>query len=289
MSLPLPPRLVHFALPVSSLDESLIYFRKTLGMSVLRHDSFPAGGEMQFLPLKGGPSWSRTMVGYSPEGASFALGLKHNPALSSYRTTGHFKFHVAHSTSLPGVTSSPDGYRFETTTGPPRIIDVEVAVREPAERASFLSQLVGQPALIDSVPSNGTVRLSFPYRPDSASSLPGEHLDDSNASIVFSQAGENDPSGTTQSLDHGEITPRVAIAVDDVDAVHARAASLLSDAAAYKGSPFRIILPPTTTGPGRSAMRMSILRDADGYEWVFVGWEGFFSSLGEEKKEPDDV
>ncbi|KAJ3340851.1 hypothetical protein HDU93_006143 [Gonapodya sp. JEL0774] len=292
--LPLPPRLLHFALPVANLDLSLAFFQQALGFFVLRHDNFLLGGDTQFQPLKGDPAWSRTMVGYVPEGSSFSLGLKFNPTITAYRrpTTPLFKFHIHHPTLSLGVIKTQDEYIFDVkATGEPRIAGVELVVRDPVGRADLLSRLLGPSSLVHSFPSSTSVRLTFPYHLGPSRSATQPH--DENAYIELIKVDSPPLSNSPTSLesanlpvnaDHGDIIPRLAIAVSDVDAVHSRASWILdnrsSDSTAAR---FEITMLPTTLpGSQTTPMRMCKILDVDGFEWVFVGWQGFLGSLGVE-------
>ena len=127
----LAQRAIHWVIRVSSLEDTLKFTTDFLGMTLLRHEENADACE---LTCNGAynTSWSKTMVGYGPEDANYALELTYNYGVDRYSVGEGLQRFVLH---LPnrderlakaaeagfrvvhevdgGLVTGPDGYQFE--------------------------------------------------------------------------------------------------------------------------------------------------------------------------------
>lgn len=82
-------RALHYVFKISDRQLNAKFFRKILGMKVLRHEEFNEGCEAAC----NGPydnRWSKTMIGYGPEDNHFVMELTWNTGVSSYARGNDF-------------------------------------------------------------------------------------------------------------------------------------------------------------------------------------------------------
>ena len=76
-------RALHWVIRVSSLEDTLSFVKEVLGMKVLRHEENEAACPITCNGRFETP-WSKTMVGYNPEDAAYALELTYNYGIAHY-------------------------------------------------------------------------------------------------------------------------------------------------------------------------------------------------------------
>lgn len=82
------PQLLHWVFKTSHLKHDVLeFFKRQLGMHVLRHEEFTQGCDAQCNGPYSRP-WSKTMIGYGPESSHFVVELAFNYGIPSY-PSGH--------------------------------------------------------------------------------------------------------------------------------------------------------------------------------------------------------
>lgn len=96
-------RVLHWVIRVSSLEDTISFATDVLGMQVLRHEENDEPCPLTCNGVFDTP-WSKTMVGYGPEDAHYALELTYNYGIPSYEVGGGLQRFVIH---MDGAAVSP--------------------------------------------------------------------------------------------------------------------------------------------------------------------------------------
>lgn len=158
---PQQARLAHWALRTSDLRKTLDFLEQVCGMAVQRHEESDSPCALNTNgSFKG--RWSKTLVGYGPEDASFCLALTYNYGVAAYAAgagLAHFGIGVddpeealAKAAQLGyaaegDVVTGPDGYRFRLLPEPgnraDRFLYAAVRVGELPRAVEFYGDVLG--------------------------------------------------------------------------------------------------------------------------------------------------
>lgn len=240
------------------------FFCDILGMVVNRHEDFQEGCEAAC----NGPydnRWSKTMIGYGPEGNSFNLEITYNYThKEKYAKGNDLGFIIVHSTEdvLDKIRKSnlerteapdglivvdPEGYRFKVSSNGPSgntsaIAGIRINSHDPAATADFYKTVLG---MSDGDPNAGLRTLRY------AGSIPfALEIAKSDAVIDFKEAGG-----------------RLAVGVPDPAPFEQ---SLKQFGRGKVHTPY-VVLPT----PGKVSVAVVILQDPDGTEVCVVNDDGF--------------
>lgn len=265
MSPKISGRALHWVFKVGDREETMKFYRKVLGMKILRHEEFEEGCKATCNgPYDG--KWSKTMVGYGPEDKHFVVELTYNYGIDKYKLGNDFRgITIQNSEAIAnakrenwpmkelagrdGVVEmeAPGGYKFFVKDQPrPEAGDpvqsVEVGVSDLAKSVSYWSETLG---MKKSSEGERAVSLSFG---EGQAQLRLEQLDD--------------------AIDHAKASGRIAFAVPSEE--------LQGIESAVKEKGHTILTPLVSLDtPGKATVQVVILGDPDGYEICFVGAEAF--------------
>ncbi|EDW29956.1 GL15913 [Drosophila persimilis] len=258
-----PGRALHYVFKIGDRAKNAFFFRRILGMKVLRHEEFKEGCDAEC----NGPydnRWSKTMVGYGPESSHFVIELTYNYGVTSYEMGNDFGGVTIHSTEiLPRAAqhsypidkteggcllTSPDGYKFlvidqaAPTADADPVQSVELHVSNLAASRQYWEQLLRMQPLAENKQS---VRLSYGGK---------------QASLQLTQI----PDPINRAKAYG----RIAFAVPS-----ATQPPLYEAVKAAGGTILKSLI--TLETPGKATVSVLILADPDGHEICFVDEEGF--------------
>lgn len=265
-------------LKIGNLKQSMAFFQNVLGLRVLRHEEFESGCEATCNGPYGG-AWSKTMIGYGPESANFALELTYNYGIDGYAFGNDLQYIAVANPSLltraaalgyntvGNVIQGPDNYKFKVL---PLVQDRAESFMVVAIRVSSLSRAVGYWRDI----------LGMTEVPPASALLAGLETHGSggvlNPSCVLTFGNEGDVAQTMlqlievrdgQSVDHALSSGRMAFACQAVDPIHA----------AIVAAKEKVLTPPLRLPtPGKADVVVTILSDRDGYEICFVEDAAFY-------------
>ncbi|CAH8491244.1 unnamed protein product [Schistosoma mattheei] len=84
-------RALHFVFKVANRNETIDFYKRILGMKVLRHEEFTEGCKASCNgPYDG--KWSKTMIGYGPEDNHFVVELTYNYGIGAYQLGNDFQY-----------------------------------------------------------------------------------------------------------------------------------------------------------------------------------------------------
>lgn len=88
-------RALHFVFKVANRNETIDFYKRILGMKVLRHEEFTEGCKASCNgPYDG--KWSKTMIGYGPEDNHFVVELTYNYGIGAYQLGNDFQYIIIH-------------------------------------------------------------------------------------------------------------------------------------------------------------------------------------------------
>lgn len=264
-------RALHWVLKIGSLKQSMAFFENVLGLRVLRHEEFESGCEATCNGPYGG-AWSKTMIGYGPEQANFALELTYNYGIEGYEFGNDLQYiAVCNPSSLVraaalgynvhgNVIQGPDSYRYKVLPRVPGRAETFLVV---ALRVSNLARSVGY---WRDVLGMREVAPTSPLLAGLESPGPGGSI---NPSTVLTFGGDDGGEtmlqlievGDGQAVNHALSSGRIAFACKAVAPIHA--------AAVAAGE--KVLTPPLRLPtPGKADVVVTILADHDNYEICFV-------------------
>ncbi|KAF7288050.1 glyoxalase domain-containing protein 4-like [Rhynchophorus ferrugineus] len=251
-------RALHYVFKVPDRKTTMDFYRKVLGMKVLRHEEFKEGCEAQCNGAYDG-RWSKTMVGYGPEDNHFVVELTYNYGVKSYNRGNDFLSLTIQSSEalkrakdenwpiLEGnILIAPGGYTFS-------IVDQA----QPTDRDPVLKVTLGCSNLTSSINYwNGILGLTIFEQSDKSALLGFKR---NEAKLELKQIG---------LIDRSEAYGRIAFSIP-----HDEQESLSKLIEEKK----QTILTPLITlpTPGKADVRVIILADPDGHEICFVDDEPF--------------
>jgi catechol 2,3-dioxygenase-like lactoylglutathione lyase family enzyme len=248
---PVDARPLHWVFKIGDRGRAVDFFRKDLGMRVLRHEEFAEGCKATCNgPYDG--KWSKTMIGYGPEDDHFVLELTYNYGVGAYKLGDDFReISVAGKGEDGKQLTAPDGYKFvlkgdKKEEKERKVEQVDLACKELKATLAFWRDLLGFAVAEDKADAKGAVLVKFPKGPDFA--------------LRFKEIGK--------AVDHGTAFGRVAFAVPSEH--------LANIEQKVKAAGHKVLTPYTKLDtPGKASVQVVILADPDGHEICFVGDEGF--------------
>jgi catechol 2,3-dioxygenase-like lactoylglutathione lyase family enzyme len=265
-------RPLHWVLKIGSLEKSLAFFEKVLGMKVHRHEEFASGCEATCNGPYGG-AWSKTMIGYNMEEKNFALELTYNYGISQYTPGNDLRFIALRKCALQADAGSlgyviekdrhsgnevivgPDGYRFmlvDTSEGDASepFLFVSIHVADLAQALSFHTAILGAKNL--------------------SGNTPGSPPRDDAAVVGFSEEGTRielvQLTPAMGAVDHGMASGRFATETEDGAPTYIAAKVKSAGVGTIQHGPIK--LQPHNE-------EVVIVKDVDGYEYCFVDARGF--------------
>ncbi|XP_063706904.1 glyoxalase domain-containing protein 4 [Culicoides brevitarsis] len=255
-------RALHYVFKVAKRAETMDFYRKILGMKILRHEEFTQGCDAQC----NGPydnRWSKTMVGYGPESSHFVVELTYNYGVTSYEMGNDFGgitirssavIERAKAANYPStmengkhILVSPGGYRF-----------LIVNETQPTDRDPVMQVTLNVTDIPKSVYYwNSTLQMKIVVQTDNSAVLTyGEN----QARLQLNK--------TSEPLNRAQAYGRIAFAVPgDVQPA-------IQETIKKNNWPILTDLIKLDT-PGKASVRVIILADPDGHEICFVDEEGF--------------
>uniref|UniRef100_A0A0K0ECG0 Glyoxalase domain-containing protein 4 n=1 Tax=Strongyloides stercoralis TaxID=6248 RepID=A0A0K0ECG0_STRER len=150
-------RALHYVFKIGNRKESINFYTKKLGMTVLRHEEFDEGCKATCNgPYSG--KWSKTMIGYGDEKDHFVLELTYNYTVSGYKKGNDFGGIYIQSDEIFNKLKDeikvngdnihlkdPDGYDFFIFPGFKKdpISHVAINVKDMEESIKFWRDLIG--------------------------------------------------------------------------------------------------------------------------------------------------
>ncbi|CAH8471918.1 unnamed protein product [Schistosoma turkestanicum] len=257
-------RALHFVFKVANRNETIDFFKRILGMKVLRHEEFTEGCKASCNgPYDG--KWSKTMIGYGSEENHFVIELTYNYGIGAYQCGNDFQYICIHnpnvySTIINGSwpivlkesnsvkIQSPDGYSFWVynidSDGLDPVKMIALSTTNLQRSIDYWSHKLSM-TLVSSDSNNEAV---FCYSPNQC------HL-----KFISIQP---------ERIDHASAFGRIAFACPS---------SQLPILQQLMDSHHETILTPLVSldTPGKATVQVIILADPDGHEICFVGDEAF--------------
>ncbi|CAH8501035.1 unnamed protein product [Heterobilharzia americana] len=255
-------RALHFVFKVANRNETIDFYKRILGMKVLRHEEFTEGCKASCNgPYDG--KWSKTMIGYGGEDNHFVIELTYNYGVGGYQLGNDFQYIRIHkkdaydriTDGLWPITlkeadavkvEAPGGYaywvhNYESDGDPVRM--VALASSNLQRSIDYWSCKLGMTV----VSSNGEEEAVFSYSSNQC------HLK------LISIHGR---------VDHASGFGRIAFACPS-----AQLPILQNCMDAHKETILTRLVSLDT--PGKATVQVIILADPDGHEICFVGDEAF--------------
>ncbi|CRK91116.1 CLUMA_CG004804, isoform A [Clunio marinus] len=256
-------RALHHVFRIGNRAATMDFYRKILGMKVLRHEEFTETCAAQC----NGPydnRWSKTMVGYGDESTHFVIELTYNYGVKSYKLGNDFGgvtiksktvLEKAQLNKYPYETlndgrlllKAPDGFNF--------FILNEAAAADEDPIKFIIYNVTDLSASIKYW--NGILNMTI-IRQDATSALLS--YNNGRFGIEFKKIDEK--------FDRAEAFGRIAFGVPY---------ALQPDISNLIEKNSQVILTPLVTldTPGKASVRVVILSDPNGHEICFVDDEGF--------------
>uniref|UniRef100_A0A336KJL7 CSON010900 protein n=1 Tax=Culicoides sonorensis TaxID=179676 RepID=A0A336KJL7_CULSO len=255
-------RALHYVFKVAKRAETMDFYRKVLGMKVLRHEEFTEGCEA----LCNGPydnRWSKTMVGYGPEASHFVIELTYNYGVKHYEMGNDFGGIMIRSSQVierakalnypftmengKHVLTSPCGYKFFI-----------INESQPTDKDPIVQITLNVTDLPKSVYYwNTTLQMKIVVQTDN------------NAVLTY---GENQArlqlNKIQEPLNRAQAYGRIAFGVP------LEVQPKIQEMIKKNNWPILTDLLKLDT-PGKATVRVIILADPDGHEICFVDEEGF--------------
>jgi len=252
-------RALHYVFKIPDRKITMDFYRKVLGMKVLRHEEFSEGCDAQCNGVYDG-RWSKTMVGYGPEQNHFVVELTYNYGVNSYDRGNDFLGITIRSSKVlkrakehkwpvleGNVLEAPGGYRFNIIDEP-----------QPTSTDPVLKVTLASSNLLKSINYwNGILGLKIFERTDN-SALFG--FKDNESKLELQDIGG--------PVDRRQAYGRIAFSIPHDE--QERLDKLIADHHQTVLTP--LITLPT---PGKADVRVIILADPDGHEICFVDDEPF--------------
>lgn len=258
-------RPLHWVFKVGDRARTMEFYKKVLGMKVLRHEEFETGCEaMCNGPYDG--KWSKTMVGYGPEDTHFVVELTYNYNINHYALGNDFQgLTIQSSAALArakaqgwpvhleegrSLVLAPGGYKFY-------ILDLA----QPQDRDPVLSVAISVSNTMQSVQYwAGLLGMTPVSATATTTSL--SYSNGANLVLVATQGG--------QPVEHAKAPGRIAFSCP---------ASLLpqieTKVKEERGDSGVLTPLVSLDTPGKAQVQVVILADTDGQEICFVGDEAF--------------
>jgi len=255
-------RTLHYVFKIGNRDNTINFYRKVLGMKVLRHEEFEEGCKATCNgPYDG--KWSKTMIGYGPEDNHFVCELTYNYGIGQYALGNDFmgmtinskqafencktlswEADVLEDGSYAAV--APGGYKFI-------LRNMEANGHDPVEKVTLASS-----DLKASVDYWTTIAGMKVFSQDDAAATVG--FNEQQAKLELKSIG--------CPVDHQKAFGRIAIACprEELEGIQ--------NAAKARQSKILTELVSLDT-PGKATVEVIILADPDGHEICFVGDEAF--------------
>ncbi|TNN12148.1 Glyoxalase domain-containing protein isoform 1 [Schistosoma japonicum] len=254
-------RALHFVFKVANRNETIDFYKRILGMKVLRHEEFSEGCKASCNgPYDG--KWSKTMIGYGPEDNHFVIELTYNYGVGAYQLGNDFQYirihnKEAYSRIINGswpITSeesdsvkvnAPGGYTFwvhnSDSDGDP--------VRMVALSSSDIKRSIDywSHKLHMTLVSSSSNEAVFYYSPNQC-----------NLKLISIQ----------KPVDHASAFGRIAFACPSAQL------PILQELMDKENETILTRLVSLDT-PGKATVQVIILADPDGHEICFVGDEAF--------------
>jgi len=267
-------RALHFVFKVANRQATIDFYRKVLGMKILRHEEFEKGCEAACNgPYDG--RWSKTMVGFGAEDNHFVVELTYNYGIKNYKLGDDFQ--NIQITSEKIITnarensykfenlkdgnfslSAPGGYQFvvnETQKQGDPVTAVCLAVSNLKKSVEYWQGLLGMEL----------------YEQNEKSALLGFSKEQCSLRLVESP----------KPIDHAEAFGRIAFSCPSSE--------LKGLEEKMKQASTTILTPFISLDtPGKATVQVVILADPDGHEICFVGDEGF-RELSQVDPQADDL
>ncbi|XP_050310901.1 glyoxalase domain-containing protein 4 isoform X2 [Anthonomus grandis grandis] len=265
-------RALHYVFKIPDRGAIPAFYKKILGMKVLRHEEFKDGCEAQCNGAYDG-RWSKTMIGYGVEDTNFVLELTYNYGVHSYEKGNEFVgitiqdgeiLKRAQAENWPvkegNVLESPGGYQFFIVDSPvpddkDRILKVSLASSNLSKSLNYW---------------NGILGLTIYDRTEKSATF---GFDEKATKLELVDIGV--------PIERREAYGRIAFSIP-----YEEQEPLSERIEEHK----QTILTPLLTlpTPGKATVRVIILADPDGHEICFVEDEGF-RSLSEADYESEQV
>jgi len=255
-------RTLHYVFKIGNRDLTISFYRKILGMKVLRHEEFEEGCKATCNgPYDG--KWSKTMIGYGPEDNHFVCELTYNYGIGQYALGNDFMGLTINSTQAfenckamgteaellddgSYAAVAPGGYKFI-------LKNTEAKGDDPVEKVTLASS-----DLKASVEYWTTIAGMKVFSQTELTALVG--YNDEQAKLELKDIGGK--------VDHQKAFGRIAIACPREElegiqnAVKARQGKILTELVSLDT-------------PGKATVEVVILADPDDHEICFVGDEAF--------------
>jgi len=252
-------RTLHFVFKIGDRQKTMDFYRKVLGMKVLRHEEFTEGCKATCNgPYNG--HWSKTMIGYGAEDSSFVCELTYNYEVGKYAMGNDFQgFHINSSKAIGNLKKSeykynsnddgsfevcdPNGYKFVLNPSDEAVANMVTLSSSDLEKSvDFWQNTAGM-----KVVSKNADSAVLCY-------------EDNQAKLRLKQIGG--------SVDHAKAFGRIAIACPRSE--------LPGIEEGVKGSGNEILTPLVSLDtPGKATVEVVIVADPDKHEICFVGDEAF--------------
>ncbi|KAM7540494.1 hypothetical protein Aperf_G00000039714 [Anoplocephala perfoliata] len=255
-------RALHYVFKIPNRENAVDFYKKVLGMEVLRHEEFSEGCKAACNgPYDG--KWSKTMIGYGPEDNYFALELTYNYGIGSYR----------HGNDFIGIhIYSPDAY--ERAMSNANLAKTQyagmIAIFDPAGYRFFIHNEKSNSH--DPVRQLELASSNLPRSIDYWSKGCGMKLLDSSNKHAVLTFGANQCqlklSFADHPIDRGQAFGRVAFACPR------NKLALIQESMDRAKETILTRLVSLDT-PGKATVEVVILADPDNHEICFVGDEAF--------------
>jgi len=252
-------RTLHFVFKIGDRQKTMDFYRKVLGMKVLRHEEFTEGCKATCNgPYNG--HWSKTMIGYGAEDSSFVCELTYNYEVGKYAMGNDFQgFHINSSRAIGNLKESqykynsnddgsfevcdPNGYKFVLNPSDEAVANMVTLSSSDLEKSvDFWQNTAGMKVVTKSADS---AVLCY---------------EDSQAKLRLKHIGGN--------VEHAKAFGRIAIACPRSE--------LPGIEEGVKGSGNEILTPLVSLDtPGKATVEVVIVADPDKHEICFVGDEAF--------------
>ncbi|CAG9759469.1 unnamed protein product [Ceutorhynchus assimilis] len=252
-------RGLHFVFKIPDRKNTMDFYRKVLGMKVLRHEEFKEGCDAQCNGAYDG-RWSKTMIGYGSEHENFVIELTYNYGVKSYDKGNDFMgitiqdgeiLKRAKKENWPiadeNVLEAPGGYKYFIVDKPipddkDRLLKVTLSSSNLAKSINFWNGILGL-KIFDQTEKSATFGF-----------------DDKGTKLQLEYIGG--------PIDRRQAYGRIAFSIPYAEQ------ELLSKHVTEKK---QTILNPLLTldTPGKETVRVLILADPDGHEICFVDDEGY--------------
>lgn len=254
-------RALHFVFKVANRQATIDFYRKVLGMKILRHEEFEKGCEAACNgPYDG--RWSKTMVGFGAEDNHFVVELTYNYGIKNYKLGNDFQniqitcekiianakensYKIDNLEDGSFSLAAPGGYQFVVNEGKKEgdpVTAVSLAVSNLKKSVEYWQGLLGMDL----------------YEQSDKTALLGFSKEQCSLRLVESK----------EPIDHAEAFGRVAFSCPSSE--------LKSLEEKMKKASTTILTPFISLDtPGKATVQVVILADPDGHEICFVGDEGF--------------